>query len=247
MQILGTSPVDVVLLATAQSMAFREFQTPEFDCVVERSVIILHALAAMLTRCLHGRPEQHARLQKEVHPRLLAGHEHDEQAQHEQNQHGAGTITSKAEADDATPPPQLPAPEYLHPSYTPYELSPSITEDFASLSIEQPDNVAPQPSTVYTTSNPSILVDPDPSACRRLISRHGALSPREIIALIEEIFTSEAEISIVRDLRGSDAQAFIDVVHEVRLYISPFLSHSLIAFSFPIPSLPIICLPSTSL
>jgi len=58
------------------------------------------------------------------------------------------------------------------------------------------------------------FVDSKLSACRQLISY--TFSPHEIVSLIEVIFTSKAEINIIRGLRGEDAQMFIDVVHEVR-------------------------------
>ncbi|KAF9780168.1 kinase-like domain-containing protein [Thelephora terrestris] len=63
-----------------------------------------------------------------------------------------------------------------------------------------------------TSSDPPLLVGLDASACERLI--HRTFSPREVISLIEAIFTSRREIQMVRDLRGDAAQAFIDVVHE---------------------------------
>ena len=56
---------------------------------------------------------------------------------------------------------------------------------------------------------------PDPPACRSLISH--ALSPHEAISLIQKILASESEIKAIGDLSGDDAQAFIDVIYEVRL------------------------------
>ena len=106
--------------------------------------------------------------------------------------------------------------------------------DSARLSTEQPDTMAPQPSTLYTASDSSILVDPKPSACRRLISY--TFSPHETISLIKVIFTSKAEIDIIRGLRGDDAQTFIDVVHGVRLHFFSFPRYLLIAsFAFDLP------------
>ena len=50
--------------------------------------------------------------------------------------------------------------------------------------------------------------------CRRLISR--AFSPHQLISLIEEIFTRKEEVNVISGLDRDAAQAFIDVVHEVR-------------------------------
>ena len=81
--------------------------------------------------------------------------------------------------------------------------------------------------TPDTSSDLSALADPKSSACRRLISH--TFSPHETVSLIQVIFTSKAEINIIRDLRGDDAQAFIDAVHGVRLrFILSFLKHLLI-------------------
>lgn len=108
------------------------------------------------------------------------------------------------------------------------DTSPPISRYFAGLSITQPP-------AVYTTSDSSILVDPESSVCRHLISH--TFSSHEIIPLIEVIFTSEAEIDVVRDLRGDEAQTFIDVVHGVRPHIPSFPRHVLIASSSSAPSL----------
>jgi len=75
-------------------------------------------------------------------------------------------------------------------------------------------SLSPMTSTLHTASNLPTFVDSKLSACRRLISH--AFSPHETVPLIEVIFTSKAEIVIIRGLRGDDAQTFIDVVHEVR-------------------------------
>ena len=96
-----------------------------------------------------------------------------------------------------------------------HKLTPPTPEDFANSQIEQPCGMVPQPSTAYTVSGLSAVVDPEQSACRRLISC--AFIPREIIPLIEAIFTSDAETDVIGDLRGEDAQTFIDLVHGVRL------------------------------
>ena len=72
-------------------------------------------------------------------------------------------------------------------------------------------------------------------ACKRLIS--GSLSQEQAVSLIKAIFTSKDEIAMIRDLRGDDAQAFVDVVNEVRSFVffGPFkLSHSVgQALDFP--------------
>jgi len=75
-------------------------------------------------------------------------------------------------------------------------------------------SLSPMASTLHTASNSPTFVDSKLSACRRLISH--AFSPHETVPLIEVIFTSKAEIDIIRGLRGDDAQTFIDVVHEVQ-------------------------------
>jgi hypothetical protein len=54
----------------------------------------------------------------------------------------------------------------------------------------------------------------DTPACRRLI-RH-AFAPHELPSLVEAIFSSKDESSIVLCLHGDDAQLFIDVIDEVR-------------------------------
>jgi Rad3-related DNA helicase len=106
------------------------------------------------------------------------------------------------------------------------------------ISIEQSDSIAPQPSTLHTASDPSILFDLKSSACRRLISH--TLSPHETISLIKAIFTSEAETNVIRDLRGDDAQTFIDVVYGVRFHnFISFSRHLLIAFFALISHLPL--------
>ena len=70
------------------------------------------------------------------------------------------------------------------------------------------------PLTVYPAASSSNLVDLNIPACKRLISRTSP--PHEIISLIKAIFASKDELKMIRDLRGDDAQTFIDVMHEVR-------------------------------
>ena len=77
--------------------------------------------------------------------------------------------------------------------------------------------LSPTTSTLHTASNSPTILDSKLSACRRLINH--TFSPHETVSLIEGIFTSKAEINIIRDLRGDDAQAFVDVVHEVRPHL----------------------------
>ena len=116
-----------------------------------------------------------------------------------------------------------------------HDLAPLTPKNFANPQIEQPCHVVPQPLTAYTIPESSAVADPELSACRRLISR--AFVPREIISLIEAILTNEAETDIIDDLRGEDAQTFIDLVHGVRLQF-PFPGHRLIFFApSPTPSL----------
>ena len=78
------------------------------------------------------------------------------------------------------------------------------------------------------------------SACGRLA--YGAFSPDEVIPLIEVTFTSKSETRMLRDLRGDAAQAFIDVVHEVRFHNHTFLIRSL---TFVLVSLTLGPTPST--
>ena len=75
-------------------------------------------------------------------------------------------------------------------------------------------------STRTSDDSPPLMVHPVPEfgldvpACKRLIS--GALSQQQVIYLIKVIFTSKDEVAMIRDLRGDDAQAFVDTVYEVR-------------------------------
>lgn len=88
------------------------------------------------------------------------------------------------------------------------------------------------PLMVHPVPDSSNFVNLGTSACKRLIGR--AFSPQEVTSLIEAIFMSEDEVKMVRDLRGDDAQTFIDVIHEVCSVFS-FLIHSLFTclLSFP--------------
>jgi hypothetical protein len=86
-------------------------------------------------------------------------------------------------------------------------------------------------SRVNLAPDPSILVDLEAPACKRLISH--AFSPHEVISLVEAVFANKDEVKMVRELRGDDAQTFVDVVHGVRLH---FL-HSLDAVCLPFSTL----------
>ena len=122
----------------------------------------------------------------------------------------------------------LPTPSGRKPPYldTRQKSTPPISRGLAGLSIRPSDDMASSPSISYTTSDSSILADSQLSPCRRLINN--TFPPHETISLIEAIFTSKAEIDVVRDLRGDSAQKFIDVVHEVCRYAFSFSRHSLI-------------------
>lgn len=58
-----------------------------------------------------------------------------------------------------------------------------------------------------------MFLDYDNSACKRLIS--GDHSQRQVIELLEKIFTNKDEIKTIGYLRAHEAQAFIDVLDEV--------------------------------
>jgi hypothetical protein len=64
--------------------------------------------------------------------------------------------------------------------------------------------------TAPGSSNP---VGYDSPAWKRLIGC--AFLPHEVIALIEAVFTSKDEVKMICDLRGDDAQIFINKIHEV--------------------------------
>jgi len=64
--------------------------------------------------------------------------------------------------------------------------------------------------------DPSTLVDLKEPACKRLISH--AFSPREVVSLVEAVLANNDEVKMVREFRGDAAQAFVDVVHGVRLH-----------------------------
>lgn len=87
--------------------------------------------------------------------------------------------------------------------------------------------ITPISHSVYPTPDSSILVDLDAPACKRITS--GAISPDEVIPLIEAIFTNQNEVKMIGYLRGDDAQTFIDVIHEVRLRHPSFPRRTLIS------------------
>ena len=69
-------------------------------------------------------------------------------------------------------------------------------------------------------SDPPIAFDSHEQAWQRLISR---TTPQdELPSLIETIFSSRKTINMVDPLQDSDAQAFIDVIDEVRHHIPGF-------------------------
>ena len=72
-------------------------------------------------------------------------------------------------------------------------------------------------------------------ACKRLISH--AWLPREVISLIQTIFTSEYEVKMILGLRGDDAQTFIDAIHKVLFCIPSFQGPNLITLLSSAPSL----------
>ena len=71
-----------------------------------------------------------------------------------------------------------------------------------------------RPSTAHPVPDPFILTGLEASACICSISRD--YPPHELIPLIEDIFTREGEVKMLGYLGRDAAQAFIDVVHEVR-------------------------------
>ena len=69
-------------------------------------------------------------------------------------------------------------------------------------------------SFTYTIPGPSPPADFNTPAWKCLITR--SLPPSEIISLIGTIFVSKDEVKTVCTLRGNDAQAFVDAIHDVR-------------------------------
>ena len=61
--------------------------------------------------------------------------------------------------------------------------------------------------------------DSETPAWKRLTSR--SLPPPEVISLIKAIFTNRDEVEVICDLRGDDAQSFIDAIHKVRFVFFP--------------------------
>ena len=72
---------------------------------------------------------------------------------------------------------------------------------------------SPGPDPIRHPPDPSIAVDPQEQAFQRLITR--AVPHDELPSLIETIFSGRKS-NMVDRLSGSDAQAFIDVMDEVR-------------------------------
>ena len=78
------------------------------------------------------------------------------------------------------------------------------------------DDTSPSPSAdpdpTQHLPGPSIAIDSQEQALQRLIAR--AVPHHELPSLIEMIF-SGSETDVVDRLKGSDAQAFIDIIDEV--------------------------------
>ena len=75
----------------------------------------------------------------------------------------------------------------------------------------------PFPLLPGDTNNPSEqshIPDSDERALQRLVSR--AIPEDELLSVIETVVSNVKAIDIVRHLRGSDAQAFIDVIDKAR-------------------------------
>ena len=106
----------------------------------------------------------------------------------------------------------------VYPTVSADQLAGPPATAAVGLGILPPPNEAPiralQPLTVHPTPNPSIIAELEAPVCERLISR--TFSPHELIPLIEEIFTRKDEVNMISCLDKDAAQAFIDVVHEVR-------------------------------
>ena len=74
--------------------------------------------------------------------------------------------------------------------------------------------------TIETPVEPCTVPDSGEQALRSLIG--GAASRDEVPLLLEAVSLSATAINKIRCLRGSEAQAFIDVVNEVRCHTSHF-------------------------
>lgn len=61
--------------------------------------------------------------------------------------------------------------------------------------------------------DPSVILDPHNQALQRLISRE--VPQNELATLIETVFSDRKVIDLLGRLRGSEVQAFIDVIDEV--------------------------------
>ena len=85
------------------------------------------------------------------------------------------------------------------------------------------------PLPVFPTPQSSLHLDFDGSACKRLITHK--FSRDGVVALIGEIFTSQDEVKMIGFLRADQAQTFIDVIDEVRVYVHSFPRSGLMEFS----------------
>ena len=122
--------------------------------------------------------------------------------------------TADAAVDDNTP--VRTEDDSGHPTgSTDQSTNPPVTTDLGVLSPPNDASIhAPQPLMDHPTFDSPTLINLEESACMRLISR--VFSPHELPSLIEEIFTRKDEVKMVSSLGGDAAQAFADVVHEVR-------------------------------
>ena len=92
-------------------------------------------------------------------------------------------------------------------------------------------------SLVVYPSHLSILFDFGAPACKRLTTL--ALSPHEVIPLIQAAFTDRNGFKVIGYLRGDDAQTFTDAMHEVPHHAPSFPRRSLVTYIFSVRFLPV--------
>ena len=73
------------------------------------------------------------------------------------------------------------------------------------------------PRALHPVPGSSVPVNFNVPTWKRLCS--SAFPPPELISLAEAIFMSKDEVKVICNLRGDDAQSFIDAAHKVRLRI----------------------------
>ena len=128
---------------------------------------------------------------------------------------------------------------YNRPTVEPEVVRPMKRRKFASLhshgSSQTPDDT-PQ-LMAHTVPELSGLPGLKVPACKRLIN--GPLSQTQVISLIKAIFTSKDEVAMIRDLRGDDAQTFVDVVNEVCSFVffGPFKLSPSVGQALDLPDL----------